>query len=74
MNQGRILHFPSAAGSDYKGRDGCRVPILGKEEENAGFSTLEPWLPMPRDWHQYSVDSQDEDPGSMLNYYRSRSA
>ena len=57
--------------SDYKGRDGCRVPIpWEKEGENAGFSTLEPWLPMPRDWHQYSVDSQDEDPGSMLNYYR----
>ena len=57
--------------SDYKGRDGCRVPIpWEKEEENAGFSTGEPWLPMPRNWHLYSVDAQDEDSGSMLNYYR----
>ena len=56
--------------SDYKGRDGCRVPIPWERRRKCGFSTLEPWLPMPRDWHQYSVDSQDEDPGSMLNYYR----
>ena len=25
---------------------------------------------MPRNWHLYSVDAQDEDSGSMLNYYR----
>ncbi|NDB94201.1 MAG: hypothetical protein EB165_06120, partial [Euryarchaeota archaeon] len=40
------------------------------ERDNAGFSTTAPWLPMPVGWHRYSVDLQDEDPESMLNYYR----
>ena len=63
--------FRQPPDSDYKGRDGCRVPLPWESErDNAGFSTTAPWLPMPVGWHRYSVDLQDEDPESMLNYYR----
>ena len=63
--------FRQPPDSNYKGRDGCRVPLPWESErDNAGFSTTAPWLPMPVGWHRYSVDLQDEDPESMLNYYR----
>jgi alpha-glucosidase len=57
--------------STYKGRDGCRVPLpWTAQRPNAGFTTGEPWLPMPEDWPDLSVEVQAEDPESMLNFYR----
>ena len=61
-----------------KGRDGCRVPLPWKSAKDsafgfAGTSTLDPnnaWLPQPEWWGTYSVESQDKDPGSTLNMYR----
>ena len=54
------------------GRDGCRVPIPWRDEPAAfGFSDGEPWLPMPQNWGELSVDAQDADPSSMLALYRS---
>jgi alpha-glucosidase len=54
-----------------KGRDGCRVPIPWSEDRpNFGFSPAPPWLPLPGTWGQFSVESQQGDPDSMLNLYR----
>jgi alpha-glucosidase len=54
------------------GRDGCRVPIPWTEEAPGfGFSTGEPWLPMPADWGSRSVDAERADAGSMLELVRS---
>jgi alpha-glucosidase len=53
------------------GRDGCRVPIPWTREPPAfGFTTGEPWLPMPREWGAKSVEAQAGDPTSMLELYR----
>ena len=57
--------------SEYKGRDGCRVPIPWDADlPNAGFTNSEPWLPMPEGWADYAASIQNDDPNSMLNYYR----
>ncbi|MDH6121905.1 alpha-glucosidase [Kitasatospora sp. GAS204A] len=55
------------------GRDGCRVPLPWHGSTAPyGFSPteIEPWLPQPADWAQYSVATQDQAPDSMLTLYR----
>ncbi len=56
--------------SDYKGRDGCRVPMpWSHKSTNAGFTTGVPWLPIPSDWVDYAADLQKIDERSILSYY-----
>lgn len=63
--------FRQAPESEYKGRDGCRVPMPWDANlPNAGFTNARPWLPMPEAWHAYSASIQHDNPDSMLNYYR----
>jgi len=60
------------SGHTERGRDGCRVPVpWTTEAPHFGFSDGESsWLPMPDDWADFSVASQDIDPQSMLSLYR----
>jgi len=55
----------------FKGRDKARTPMQWTSEENAGFTPGIPWLPVNRDHDERNVKSQDKDPGSLLNVYRS---
>src|SRR5258708_15101108 len=57
---------------DFKGRDGCRTPMPWRfAAKNAGFSTAdETWLPVPRAHRSLAVDTQEGDPGSVLNTWR----
>lgn len=58
-------------GGILKGRDGCRVPIPWDEHPHGyGFSISEPWLPAPDGWGSKAVSVQMQDPGSILNLYR----
>lgn len=53
------------------GRDGCRTPMQWDVSPQAGFSSdSRTWLPLTPDWPQRNVASQLEDPGSILNLYR----
>jgi alpha-glucosidase len=56
------------------GRDGCRVPIpWSGATQPYGFSANENarlWLDQPDDWGPLSVESQANDPASMLTLYR----
>jgi alpha-glucosidase len=55
------------------GRDGCRVPIPWSGDEppfGFGPGTEQPWLPQPADWSGVSVAAQEDDPDSMLSFYR----
>ena len=55
----------------FKGRDGCRTPHPWKhDEENAGFSTAKPWLPMSPEHQNNAVNLQELDDNSILNSYR----
>jgi alpha-glucosidase len=52
------------------GRDPSRTPMAWDSSPNAGFSTVEPWLPLHEDWRARNVAAQESDPGSMLSLYR----
>ncbi|MET8946713.1 glycoside hydrolase family 13 protein [Streptomyces sp. NPDC004542] len=56
-------------------RDGCRVPIpWSGQEPPFGFGAVEggpSWLPQPTDWKHLTVQAQQGDPTSTLEFYRS---
>ncbi|AYV46180.1 alpha-glucosidase [Caulobacter flavus] len=53
------------------GRDGARTPMPWTAGAvNAGFSTVEPWLPVDRAHLPLSVDAQEADPASTLHAAR----
>jgi alpha-glucosidase len=53
------------------GRDGARTPVPWNEgEPHAGFSTVEPWLPLDATHIPRAVDSQTDDPDSVLAFFR----
>ena len=51
-------------------RDPQRTPMQWSDEDYAGFSTAEPWLPVADDYAQRNVKQQKEDAESMLSFYR----
>ncbi|TDH34449.1 alpha-glucosidase [Pseudohoeflea suaedae] len=56
---------------EYKGRDGCRTPMVWQAQaEHGGFSDAKPWLPVKPEQAAHAVDRQDDDPNSVLAYYR----
>lgn len=55
----------------YLGRDGARTPMPWKtSEDHCGFSSGEPWLPVPENHRSLSVDQQEAMPGSTLHRMR----
>ena len=55
---------------EFKGRDGCRTPMPWEAQQTqAGFSSAEPWLPLPPQHRALAVDAQHADPHSLLNFY-----
>ncbi len=52
------------------GRDRSRTPMPWDDSAFAGFSTVEPWLPLNPDWPTRNVAAQQADPRSMLALYR----
>lgn len=55
------------------GRDKCRTPLQWKDAANAGFCPAgrDPWLPVNPNFAQgVNVEGQEQNPGSLLNYYR----
>jgi oligo-1,6-glucosidase/alpha-glucosidase len=53
------------------GRDRSRTPMPWNDSAHAGFSTVDPWLPLNADWHTRNVATQTDEPNSMLALYRS---
>jgi alpha-glucosidase len=53
------------------GRDGCRVPLpWARDLPNAGFSSAEPWLPMPPGWDRFAAGAEESSGSSMLTFYK----
>jgi alpha-glucosidase len=55
---------------DYKGRDGCRTPMVWDDSPNGGFTTGTPWLPVKPPQLARNVAAQAGLPGSVLETYR----
>ncbi|MEL7452245.1 MAG: DUF3459 domain-containing protein, partial [Pseudomonadota bacterium] len=54
------------------GRDGARTPMpWAKNETHAGFSNVEPWLPLDHRHTALAIDQQTGQPGSVLEFHRS---
>lgn len=61
-----IAYWPA-----FRGRDGSRTPMpwVGSAA-HAGFTTGEPWLPVPAAHRTMAVDWQEANPDSLLREYR----
>ncbi|HSK42189.1 MAG TPA: alpha-amylase family glycosyl hydrolase, partial [Arenibaculum sp.] len=56
---------------EFKGRDGCRVPMAWEgDDPNGGFTTGRPWLPVSAEHLERAADRQIGDAGSVLAHYR----
>ena len=54
----------------FKGRDGCRTPMVWNDQPFGGFSTMEPWLPVDASHIPLSVAHQEAQSDSMLQHTR----
>ncbi len=58
---------------EFKGRDGCRTPMVWDAGVHGGFShgnEARPWLPVSADHLPKAVAEQEGDPEAMLAHYR----
>ena len=56
---------------EYKGRDGCRTPMVWTPQKNGGFSPhAAPWLPVPAEHLAKAVELQEQDVHSVLHQVR----
>jgi alpha-glucosidase len=63
--------FGIAYWPEFRGRDGSRTPMPWHQDRpNAGFSTAEPWLPIPQEHLSLAVDAQEADASSLLHVWR----
>jgi len=53
-----------------KGRDGERTPMQWSTAPNAGFSQAKPWLPVPPSYRTHNVETESQDPNSILSLYK----
>ncbi|MBQ7416130.1 MAG: alpha-glucosidase [Oscillospiraceae bacterium] len=51
-------------------RDSARTPVQWSDAENAGFTTGTPWFYVNPNYPQINVAQQEQDPDSILNFYR----
>jgi alpha-glucosidase len=68
LRQDPVFHRSHGA---RKGRDGCRVPLpWDGGPPGFGFTTGEPWLPIPAEWAEKTAVGQQGDPRSTLALYQ----
>lgn len=51
-------------------RDGSRTPMQWSNTNQGGFTTGIPWIELNEDFTEWNVETQINDPHSILNYYR----
>ena len=57
-------------GTDF-GRDPVRTPMQWDDSKHAGFSDVEPWLPLENEFRSRNVMAETMDKTSFLNLYKS---
>lgn len=72
-------HQLKEKGEDYQGfmeaharvsRDNARTPMQWDATPQAGFTTGKPWLAVNQNYTTLNVAAQEQDPGSVLHYFR----
>jgi glycosidase len=76
MRNGKIKHrdIKDPFGKQYwpffTGRDKARTPMQWDSSKGGGFTNGIPWLPVNEDFQVRNVEVQENDPTSLLNFYR----
>lgn len=52
-------------------RDNSRTPMQWNDQTNGGFSEHSPWFPVNPNYKTINVANQQQDPNSILNFYKS---
>ena len=56
---------------EFKGRDGCRTPMVWEQNNAAGgFSDGKTWLPVASEHLALAVGAQEDQPDALLHHYR----
>ncbi|MCQ0969297.1 alpha-amylase family glycosyl hydrolase (plasmid) [Paracoccus sp. TK19116] len=55
---------------EFKGRDGCRTPMVWDGSATGGFTDGKPWLPVPPEHIARNVEAMAAEQGSILHHYR----
>ena len=53
-----------------RSRDNGRTPMQWNSDTYAGFSTVEPWIPLPENYKTINAESEFHDETSIYNYYK----
>jgi oligo-1,6-glucosidase len=53
-----------------KGRDNARTPMQWDDSPSAGFTSGKPWIDVNPNYCRINAAAQENDPDSVLNYYR----
>ena len=72
-NMGKRLHLPYGLRwrmIKTKSRDNARTPMQWDDSIDGGFSAGTPWLSVNGNYPRINVKRQEDDPGSVLSYYR----
>jgi glycosidase len=63
-------HEEAIAIANGKSRDKSRTPMQWNAGLNVGFSEHKPWMTIPDDANKVNVEDQQDDPDSMLSFYK----
>lgn len=69
LNAG-LTEQQALAACEKMSRDNARTPMQWDSSPNAGFTTGTPWLKVNDNYPEINVAAQENDPDSVLNYYR----
>lgn len=58
------------AACEKHSRDNARTPMQWSGGKNAGFTNGTPWIKVNPNYNAINVEAQENDPDSVLNYYR----
>ena len=53
-----------------RSRDNARTPMQWSAKPGVGFTDGKPWLESPDNYQSINVEAEEQDPDSILNYYR----
>ncbi|MFB0919237.1 MAG: alpha-glucosidase [Clostridiaceae bacterium] len=68
--KGNVKKEDFLLGLSYTNRDNSRTPMQWDKSSNCGFSNATPWIRPATDYLTVTVESQENDPDSILSFYK----